>query len=138
MGFGRTNGNNPNALPTPCVDNREQTARRTYTQRDESPLPRIGFIIRDRDRVRIIKNRNRLGHPDTVLAEVDSSFALFVPLETHDFSVRTLCAYVNQEAESAWSPRTKAGPVLHSTDLVPHKTAQAASGASAATMASGA
>jgi hypothetical protein len=73
-----------------------------------------------------------------VLAEVDSSFALFVPLETHDFSVRTLCAYVNQEAESAWSPRTKAGLVLHSTDLVPHKTAQAASGASDVAMASGA
>src|ERR1039458_5082426 len=37
-----------------------------------------------------------------MFAEVDSSFALFVPLETHDFSVRTLCAYVNQEAEFAW------------------------------------
>jgi hypothetical protein len=60
--------------------------------------------------------RTNLGHPDTVLVEVDSSFALFVPLEAHDFSVRTLCAYVNQEAESAWSPRTKAGLVLHSTD----------------------
>jgi hypothetical protein len=70
-----------------------------------------------------------------VLVEVDSSFALFVPLETHDSSVRTLCAYVKQEAESAWRV-TGAG--AHSTDLVPHKTPQAASGASDVTMASGA
>jgi hypothetical protein len=49
-----------------------------------------------------------------VLVEVDSSFALFVPLETHDFSVRTLCAYVKQEAESAWRV-TGAG--ARSTDL---------------------
>ncbi len=32
----------------------------------------------------------------SVLAEVDASFAFFVPLKTHDFRVRTLCADVKK------------------------------------------
>ncbi len=80
---------------------RRATARRTHAERDESLLARVGFIIRDRDGVRIVKDRNRLGHSDAVLAKVDSGFARFVPLEAHDSSVRTLCAYVKGEP---WSP----------------------------------
>jgi hypothetical protein len=79
----------------------EQTAGRTDAERHIALLIRIGFIIPDRDGVRIVKNWNRLGHPDTVLAEVDSRFALLVPLETHNLSVRTICAYVKRSRESA-------------------------------------
>jgi hypothetical protein len=49
-------------IAAPRIDNYEQTARRADTKRHESPLIDVGFIIRDRDGVRIVKNRNRLGH----------------------------------------------------------------------------
>ena len=32
-----------------------------------------------------------------MFAEVESGFALFIPLEPHDLSVRTFCAYVKNE-----------------------------------------
>jgi hypothetical protein len=43
-----------------------------------------------------------------MLVIIDPGFALFVPLEAHGFSVRTLCAYVNRDAVKPaaknWSP----------------------------------
>lgn len=83
--------------PTPGVDNHEQTASRAQTERDQSLFIGIGFV-RDRDRVRIVKDRNRFGHPDTVQAKVESCFARFIPFEAHLLSVRTLCTDVN----AAW------------------------------------
>src|SRR5574340_672742 len=54
----------------------------------------MGFIIRDRDGIRVVQNRNRFGHADAVLAKVDPGFARLVPFEAHSSSVRTNCAYV--------------------------------------------
>ena len=65
-------------------DDHEQPARRTHAERDESAVIRVGFIIRDGDGVGIVKDRNRLRHADPMPSEVDSGFALFVPLEAHD------------------------------------------------------
>src|SRR6266545_1624392 len=100
MDFGRTCGDNPNVLATPRIDHHEQTARRTHSESDKPLLARVGVIICDGDGVRIIKDRNRFGHPYAVLANVDSSFALLIPFEAHDFSVRTFCAYVKRKAAS--------------------------------------
>ena len=83
------------------VDHHEQAARSTHADRDKSPLVQIGCIIRDRDGIGIVKDRNRLRHPDAVLAEVDADFARVIPLEAHTYSVRTFCAYVKGEP---WSP----------------------------------
>ena len=79
MGFGRTRRDNPNVLATPGLYNYEQTAHLTHADRDKSLLTRVGFLIRDRDGVRIVKNRNRFGHPHPVFAKVDPGFAFFVP-----------------------------------------------------------
>jgi hypothetical protein len=76
----------------------QANGRRTHAERYQSFLVQAGFIIRDRDGVRIVKDQNRLGHPDTVLAKVDPGFALFVPLEAHNFGVRTLRAYVKRRS----------------------------------------
>jgi hypothetical protein len=48
--------------------------------------------------VGIVKDRNRFGHANAVLQEVDSGFAVFVPIETPDCSVRTICAYAKEPA----------------------------------------
>ncbi len=97
MGFRRTRGNDANVLTSPSVDDDKQSAHRSNAKRDESLLIRIGFVIRHRDRVRVVENRNRLGHADAVLAEVDSGLARLIPLEAHSSSVRTDCAYVNPD-----------------------------------------
>lgn len=55
--------------------------------RDESLLVRIGFVIHNRDGVRVIKNRNRFGHADAVLAVVASGLVRLIPLEAHILSV---------------------------------------------------
>ena len=65
------------------------TSNRAHANRDESLLFRIGFVVRNRDRVRVVKNRNRFGHPDAVLAQVASGFDRLVPFEAHSSSVRT-------------------------------------------------
>jgi len=96
MGFSGTCGNDPDVVTTPSVDDHEQTARRTHAKRNESLLVRVGFIIRDRDGTRIVKDRNRFGQTDAVLAEVASGLTLLVPLETHAVSVRTSCTYVKR------------------------------------------
>ena len=122
--FGRARGNNPNVLTTPCIYNDEHAACRSHAERDESPLAGIGLLIRDRDGVGIVKNRNCLGHPDAVLAEVDPGFARFVPFEAHEYSVRTLCAYVKggfniarvrvKSDDRGWAPEVRGrGRVIH-------------------------
>ena len=40
-------------------------------------------MIRDGNGVRIVENRNRFGHANTVFAKVDSRLARFIPLEAH-------------------------------------------------------
>jgi hypothetical protein len=106
MSFRRTRGDHPNVLATPRVNNDEQAAHGAYAERNKPLLARVGFLICDRDRVRIIKDRDCLGHSDAVLAIIDPGFTLFVPLEPHHFSVRTSCAYVKCETvrlmESNW------------------------------------
>ena len=94
MWFGGTHGNDPDVVATPRVDDDEQTPGRAPAERNESPLTRVGFIVRNRDRVRIFKNRNRFRHADPVPSKIDSGLALFVPLKAHNVSVRTLRAYV--------------------------------------------
>src|SRR5450432_3824866 len=96
----------------------------THAESDKPLLARIGFHIRDRDRVRIVKHRKRFGHTDAVLAKVDPSLALFVPLETHNLSVRTLCAYFkgrSRVARSLTAPlrRLRANPVDSQTRSIP-------------------
>ena len=97
------------------------------SRRPAAPMPSVtncclvqaGFLVRDRDGARIVKDRNRLRHPDAMLAEVDSSFALFVLLEAHHSSVRTLCTYVkgnplSRFGDSAkWLPGTGWKPVVN-------------------------
>ena len=95
MGFGRTRRNNANVLASPRVHDNEQASERTHAERHEPLLVRIGFVIRDRDRMRVVKNRNRFGYADAVLAVINSSLARLIPLEAHSSSVRTDCAYVN-------------------------------------------
>ncbi len=95
MGFGRTRGDDANVVASPRVHDNEHPGRRTHADRHESLLVRIGFIIRDRNGIRIVKNRNRFGHADAVFAKVDSSLARLIPLEAHSLSVRTNCAYFN-------------------------------------------
>src|SRR4051812_42331122 len=94
MGLGGTRRDDANALASPRVNDNEQSAYRAHAKRDESLFIRIGFVIRDRDGISVVKNRNRFGHPDAVLAVVDSGFARVIPLKAHSFSVRTCCAYV--------------------------------------------
>ena len=55
MRFGGTHGNDPDVFATPRVDNYEHTTSRTHSERDKSLLLGIGIIIRDRDRIRIVK-----------------------------------------------------------------------------------
>src|SRR5690349_10300676 len=97
VGFGRTRGYDANVVASPRIHDYEQSAHRTHAHRDESLLIRIGFIIRDRDGVRVVKNWNCFGHPDAVLAEIGAGLARLIPLETHSSSVRTSCAYVNPD-----------------------------------------
>jgi len=53
----------------------------TTSKRPAAPMPSV---------------TNRLGHPDAVLAKVESGFALIVPLEAHGSIVRTFCTYVKR------------------------------------------
>lgn len=84
MGLGRTRGYDANVVASPRVHDDKQAADRAH-----------GFIIRGRDGVGVVKDRNRFGHTDTVFAKVDSGFARVIPLKAHSSSVRTRCAYVN-------------------------------------------
>lgn len=54
---------------------------------------RIGFI-RDRDGIGVVKHRNRIGHPDTVLAKIDPGFARLIPLEPR-FQVYVLVVHTS-------------------------------------------
>src|SRR5690349_10726876 len=85
----------PNILIAPGVDDNEQPAQGTHTKRDEALFAGIRFVIDDCDGVGIIEDWNGFWHADAVFAEVDSSLALFVPLETHIPIVSTICTYVN-------------------------------------------
>src|SRR5262245_22845011 len=71
MGLGRTRRDDTNVFDSPRVHDNEQPAHRAHAKRYESLLIRIGFIISNRDRIRLVKNRNRFGHADAVLAKVD-------------------------------------------------------------------
>ena len=102
MRFGGTRGDDPNVFAAPSVNDHEQTARGAHAERDKSLLIRVGFIVRDGNSVGIVKHGNRFGHADTVPAEVDSGLAFFIPLETHNLSVRTSCTYVNPEQRGTW------------------------------------
>lgn len=70
---------------------------RAHTKRDESLLMWIGFIIRDRDGIWVLENRNRLGHANAMLPKVDSGLARLIPLEARSLRVHTSCAYVNSD-----------------------------------------
>jgi hypothetical protein len=85
----------------------------------KSFLAQAGFIIRDRDGVRIVKDRNCFGHPDTVLAKVDPGFALLIPFEAHNLSVRTFRAYVKRGEPVAPSPPPPIGFETRDNDSVP-------------------
>jgi hypothetical protein len=68
----------------------------TTSKRPAAPMPSV---------------TNRLGHPDAVLAKVESGFALIVPLEAHGSIVRTFCTYVKRvkSPESTWGPKIEPG-----------------------------
>jgi hypothetical protein len=53
-------------------------------------------MVCNRDGVGIIEHGNGLGHPHAMLPEVNSGFAVFIPLEGHNSIVHTRCAYVNR------------------------------------------
>src|SRR5579872_1520658 len=68
---------------------------RTHAERDEPLFSWVQLIVRDRNCERVVKDRNRLRHTDTVLTEIDPGFPIFVPLKTHVLSVSTVRTYVN-------------------------------------------
>jgi hypothetical protein len=94
--FGRTRRNDPDVFAAIGVYDNENAPRRAHAERDEPLLVRIGFVVGYRDRVGIVKDRNRLRKTNAMPAKVDSGFVLLVPLEpAHVYIVPTLCAYVN-------------------------------------------
>jgi hypothetical protein len=96
MQLGWTYGDDPNVLPSIAIDDSQQAAGRAQTESDETPFSGVGLVVRDRDGVRIVKNRDRFGHANAMLAEVDSGLALLVPLELHDSLPTLLYAHFVQ------------------------------------------
>jgi len=73
--------------PRHVVDDHEQPAECSHSERNESLLARIRFVIGYGDGVGVVKLGNRFWHADAVFLLVDSGFALVVPLETHALSM---------------------------------------------------